>query len=677
MPDDVLQIGASFDVSPITSGMNQAAGAVSAGASRMAESFQKSGMSANEVASALKNMGYSADEVTAAMGATAPAIDQVSQAADRSTRSFTNARIAGQGFMQEIGVRGPRVLTAFLAQSSTIGPILQAAFPVVAAIAFFEVLSLGYDKLISVTSAMGGWDEAAKKMYDTMLKLNEQTVAFNYNLEVEKLALNLAGLKGSALDRQKEANLTAEQTIRSKELTEALHREQSIRTEMAGNPHDVTVNNPETGLDETFTETDKPGKDRMKQLQEELQENIKLQNELQEGLRKLNEVQKPQAAAETKGKEAEEAKKELENWARVQDELGKEQEEAAVKRGNAEREAAEQAERFSEEEGKHSMEGAQADLAEFEKMLERKQKLAEEYGTREVQDIGAESERKQKQISTGSAMGGGDPRLIDVATEAYNKQIAILDELVQKEHELQAVSKDSNNPADREAYLASLQRENGLIGQMDTSYRKLQSTMQSVADNQQRSFQKALTTISGDFNHSFIQWMNGSETFGRAMQHVWTGVADTVISSLLKTGEQMIANAALGVAIDDETKLSKAGVAAASTYATVSGIPIIGPFLAPEAAAVAFAAVLAFEKGGLVPSTQMAMLHKNEMVLPAHISQSVQKMADSGNAGGGGHTFNYSPSVHGSSSAGIKDMLDQHGKEFVNYALREMRRKNY
>ena len=45
--------------------------------------------------------------------------------------------------------------------------------------------------------------------------------------------------------------------------------------------------------------------------------------------------------------------------------------------------------------------------------------------------------------------------------------------------------------------------------------------------------------------------------------------------------------------------------------------------------------------------------------------------------GGGGHTFNYNPTVHGSSAGGIKDMLEQHGKEFMNYAVRELRRKNY
>src|ERR1700693_2371307 len=96
----------------------------------------------------------------------------------------------------------------------------------------------------------------------------------------------------------------------------------------------------------------------------------------------------------------------------------------------------------------------------------------------------------------------------------------------------------------------------------------------------------------------------------------------------------------------------------------------IGPELGIAAAAAAFAGVMAYEHGGIVSRTDIAQLHKGEMVLPAHISQSVQRMAESGQ-GGGGHTFNYNPTVHGSSAGGIKDMLDQHGKQFVDYGVRE------
>jgi hypothetical protein len=57
------------------------------------------------------------------------------------------------------------------------------------------------------------------------------------------------------------------------------------------------------------------------------------------------------------------------------------------------------------------------------------------------------------------------------------------------------------------------------------------------------------------------------------------------------------------------------------------------------------------EKGGIIPSAAagwqvpgntMAMLHKNEMVLPSHISQGFQDMFSGRGGGGGGHTFNIS-----------------------------------
>jgi hypothetical protein len=677
MPDDVLRIGSEFDVGPILAGSSQAASAVQSGCARMAESFQKSGMSADEASSALKNMGFSAQEVTAALGATAPAIDAVSAAADRSTRSFTNARIAGQGFMQEVGVRGPRVLTAFLAQSSTIGPILQAAFPVVAAIAFFEVLSMGYDKIISATSALVGWDEAAKKMYATQIQLNDEMVKFNANLEIEKLGTSLAGLKGAAKDAAELNNLYAERAILSKQNAGYLHDETTLLNKLAGNPRDVQVHNPESGQDEMARQVDPVSKDDAKQWNEQLIRVRASMEQITERLRTISEFKAPDMKAEGIAKASEEAGKYAEVLSRIYSEETKLTQEAAEKELRAFERTDEERERGDEEIAKRSAEDAQRDLAEFEKNLAQKQRLAQEYATRDVGDIGAAAEHKEKGVAAGSALGAGDPRLIEIATDAYNKQIQILDELVQKEHEIQATTKDSENPADREANLASLQRENALITQMDASYRKLQGTMQSVADNQQKSFQHSLASITSEFNHSFISWMNGSERFGRAMQHVWTGVVDTMASALLKMAEKMIVNVALQKGLMDGTKYSAAAKAARDTYASTTAIPIVGPFLAPEAAAVAFAAVMAFEHGGIVPRTDIAQVHKGEMVLPANISQSVQRAADQGTMGGGGHTFNYSPTIHGSSEAATKDMLENHGKMFVNYALREMRRKNF
>jgi hypothetical protein len=111
-----------------------------------------------------------------------------------------------------------------------------------------------------------------------------------------------------------------------------------------------------------------------------------------------------------------------------------------------------------------------------------------------------------------------------------------------------------------------------------------------------------------------------------------------IVGSLEKTAAQMIANALTGEAIDKKTQLSAAKTAAGNTWKWVSDIPYVGWILAPIAAAAAFAGVLAFEQGGLVPGTEgqavPIMAHAKEMVLPAEISTGLQHAIATGEGGG-------------------------------------------
>jgi len=113
---------------------------------------------------------------------------------------------------------------------------------------------------------------------------------------------------------------------------------------------------------------------------------------------------------------------------------------------------------------------------------------------------------------------------------------------------------------------------------------------------------------------------------------------------------QTTAAATSTVVIDNAAALSamvriadSAAVAEAAAYAAYIGIPIVGPELAAAAAAAAGATTMGF-MGGIalasaaggwdrVPSDQLAMIHKNEMVLPAPLAQSVRDMAGGGGVG--------------------------------------------
>jgi hypothetical protein len=125
-----------------------------------------------------------------------------------------------------------------------------------------------------------------------------------------------------------------------------------------------------------------------------------------------------------------------------------------------------------------------------------------------------------------------------------------------------------------------------------------------------------------------------------------------------------------GIAIEgaanQESVIGNAWSAAAAVYNNVAQIPYVGWVLAPAAAATAAAAVLAFggnipsaAGGWVVPSDTMAMVHENEMILPAHLSQGLAGMIANGQSGGG-HTFNNTFNVqagNGISAQQLPDMI--------------------
>jgi hypothetical protein len=91
---------------------------------------------------------------------------------------------------------------------------------------------------------------------------------------------------------------------------------------------------------------------------------------------------------------------------------------------------------------------------------------------------------------------------------------------------------------------------------------------------------------------------------------------------------------------------NEAAKGAASAWAAMEAVPVVGPFLAPAAAAAALAGIIALAShihsaaggfdipAGLNPVTQ---LHAQEMVLPAHLANAVRSMAGGGATGGTVH----------------------------------------
>lgn len=155
--------------------------------------------------------------------------------------------------------------------------------------------------------------------------------------------------------------------------------------------------------------------------------------------------------------------------------------------------------------------------------------------------------------------------------------------------------------------------------------------------------------------HAIAQTIVEGGNLGRTMHQIFTTLASdilgTVINAIVKVGEQFaiqkIEQVILAKAADKAEGEGTAATAEANTYASISAIPLVGPYLAPAAAALAFSDVsnmfTSFDTGGFVPADMLAMVHKGEFVIPA---KDVGTAASSGALSPGGLSINIG-NLHG------------------------------
>jgi tape measure domain-containing protein len=175
-------------------------------------------------------------------------------------------------------------------------------------------------------------------------------------------------------------------------------------------------------------------------------------------------------------------------------------------------------------------------------------------------------------------------------------------------------------------------------------------------------YHKFFQPIEANFSGMLVSLVEGTKTFGQAWQNMVTGMLNSWITSLAQmaakwvahklfeltfhvaTNQAKVASDATAAAQSNSISLAQhfremfraAAQAAARTWAAVAAIPIVGPVLAPPAAAAAFIGVMALgavsaERGAVLPDENtIAFLHPKEMVLPAHLSQGLQSMLSNG-----------------------------------------------
>jgi len=189
---------------------------------------------------------------------------------------------------------------------------------------------------------------------------------------------------------------------------------------------------------------------------------------------------------------------------------------------------------------------------------------------------------------------------------------------------------------------------------------------------EENAYKALFTSMTANWTQGIQGMLHGqmtlSQGFAGAMKQMESQLEQTVIQMGLKWAEGMMLKKLLTDDAHKDETLTTAKGAAGHAYDAVVGIPYVGPFLAPAAAAVAFTGVMAFAEGGWdrVPSDQVAMIHKNEMVLPASIAEPVRQMAA---AGGGGPQVH----IHAMDAPSVQALFRRHQGSLMSVMAEAMR----
>lgn len=305
-------------------------------------------------------------------------------------------------------------------------------------------------------------------------------------------------------------------------------------------------------------------------------------------------------------------------------------------------------------------------IATYDKIT--KQEVASERAQAEFNAEQAKSKEIQAQasqnleaarISAGEAEGAitklGESQLLSALhAQVYAEKIAAL------KAQLDAIA--AEHPVDQSGVDSQEKRAQSVQNQL--SQVKGQANVAAFTDQQAqaKAFAAPYLTAFNDINNGFLQVTNKMILGTQSISRDFAQMGASLVVSVADSTERMLASwvrfeiqsllahqlsntakvastttaAATTTTISATTALAQvtheAAVAAASTWAALSGIPVIGPVLGAAAAGAAYAGVLAlaaFETGGIIPNTGIAMVHQGEAVLPKGLTNLLLSTASS------------------------------------------------
>jgi hypothetical protein len=632
-----LRVGSTFDVGPILAGMGLAVDSVEAGTARMNTRFNRLG---TESEAAMNKVAFSS----------------------------TEARHALHGLGEEVGVHIPRFVQTFVAHMGGVGPLLASAFSAIAIVGLIQILAQVPEAIDKIIGKLAGWDKEAQKTYADMVQGNRTLQIENLKLEDQMARIALIGKTGSERTAM-EMELLGKSTQETAKLMADFMR---ARVRMEEEVHKMTPTDPRAVLGNEiigwFKESDLDKK------KKDIQELNKLIEQMEKTLRE-SAGKKAGAGAEDIEVRTKEAERYRDTLERIYDEETKLTQQTAEKELREFERLASARERLDEEMEKTTLDMAKKDLETFQHSIIDRLRLQEEEGRTELGRIRTvyEEEVAMLRIQRGEkalSLAEYTSDVMQAAQKEYQAQYDVLQKEIRAVQD--AANKQIITEEEKVRRLAALHNEEARL--FEQKQREMLNAQQQAARQQQQSIDQLANKWAQDFSRMTTEVLTGKQRIGTAVVQMmgqlelqmiergirkvvskWGGEMLGLVTShaawLAKLLGIEVAGNAQQVAAGTVTATAevgeKAAVAGASGFASVmEALPFPeniatapGVMAAAVSATMSNLGLLAFERGGIMPSAGLAMLHPKEMILDPILSQHVMQTAGGGGGAGGNAHF--------------------------------------
>jgi hypothetical protein len=585
----------------------------------------------------------------------------------------TNEAKASLALMsEELGVKMNRHMRGFIADLPIVGSLMSSAFSALAVVGLVQILDQIPGAIDKIVEKLSGWDKEAQAEYADQVKQNQDLIKLYHDIAIARLRFAEIGLEGAKKTEQAIKDDQSALTLYTQWQNEAIHKQLQLKALLEGTHLETTrVGTGRGTTEKTQIEVKNSDGIDSAELAQKKTELKAVTEELQKyeaEIKRLQEVKIPELKLGLGPEQAREAERAAEKIKQAETKLFEFRKKNLEATNTAERQVDTARESAARRDLELTIASGELKQAEAQKEIDVNNLVIDGI----VQHAKAEYDIKKESL---------DLQLAQRKITAQ-QEIQILNQEEEQIYRLEKKRLENLLTIAKGEAKEEQKIKNQLQALDDQHTLKQVQNAKKVADAQKKAALDSLhkwhsffDQVNQNFKTALNGWLQGTQSFGDAMQKMWQSVAAAIIEQLLEIALKYIEYELLMKVFKIESEKAKAMVgikssaaqAGAGGVASMAAAPYPIDMTAPafgaamSGAASVYSAVGIAERGALVPKNMPIFAHAEEMILPAGISRALKGLVETGslsgkNSGGG---ISFSPSLQASAmdTRGLEPML--------------------